>query len=292
MPHRAGRNELKPAQRLALSALNDGETGELTREQYQQLAGVSRSQAAYDLAELVERGVVERVGGGRSTRYRLARRSQPSQRHWTNERIRAALVELCAGRKTWPSAGDFKTAGHTDLYVAASRYGGIGFWASELGFERPGRAAQPQRRIQPMRPRLRWAAAGAALAAVLFTAAGAVLYPRHGTPARNAAGRQAEQAAAAGRTNAGRHAPAAASKQTRTTRRSTHRSTPRPSRQNGGSGYHAQLAVQRASTATHVVSRPRQTPAQPSTSSRGPAPLPPPPGSGTAAPAPLPPPQG
>ena len=72
MPHRAGRRELKPAQRLGLAALNEGTTNELTREQYQQLTGVSRSQAAYDLAELVETGLIERVGGGRSTRYRRA----------------------------------------------------------------------------------------------------------------------------------------------------------------------------------------------------------------------------
>ena len=70
MPHRAGRRDLKPAQRLGLAALNEGTTNELTREQYQQLTGVSRSQAAYDLAELVETGLIERVGGGRSTRYR------------------------------------------------------------------------------------------------------------------------------------------------------------------------------------------------------------------------------
>ena len=72
MPHRAGRRDLKPAQRLGLAALNEGTTNELTREQYQQLTGVSRSQAAYDLAELVETGLIERVGGGRSTRYRRA----------------------------------------------------------------------------------------------------------------------------------------------------------------------------------------------------------------------------
>ena len=112
MPHRAGRNELKPAQRAALAALNEGSAEELTRGEYQQLTGVSRSQAAYDLAELVDAGLLERLGGGRSTRYRRTRRSQPSHRRWTNERIRGALVEFCAGRTTWPSAGEFKAAGH------------------------------------------------------------------------------------------------------------------------------------------------------------------------------------
>ena len=31
--------------------------------------------------------------------------------------------------------------GHSDLYVAASRYGGISFWTNELGFSRPARRA-------------------------------------------------------------------------------------------------------------------------------------------------------
>lgn len=300
MPHRAGRSELKPAQRLALAALNEGETEELTREQYQQLTGVSRSQAAYDLAELVAGGVVERIGGGRSTRYRLARRSQPSQRHWTNERIRGALVDFCAGQKTWPSARDFKTAGHTDLYVAASRYGGIGFWAAELGFERPGRAAQPQQRVQPMRPRLRWAAAGAALAAVLFTVAGAVLYPWHGRPVRDAAAREAAHASSGAKvakpqariTARARTTTSNKAKRARSARRSGHTSLSSRRSQTSGSGYRAQLAVQRVQPAAPAVSQPRHEPAQRSSSSSGPMPLPPPPGSGTAAPAPLPPPPG
>ena len=186
MPHRAGRKELKPAQRLGLAALNEGTTNELTREQYQQLTGVSRSQAAYDLAELVEAGHVERVGGGRSTRYKRPPRSQSSQRHWTNERIRAGLADFCANRTTWPTAGDFKAGGHTDLYVAASRYGGIGFWASELGFSRTERVEQ-QRPARSIRPLLRLAPAGIAVAALLFGVTGAVTEPRHPAPIRLAA---------------------------------------------------------------------------------------------------------
>ena len=120
MPHRAGRNDLKPAQRLALAALSEETTEELTRGQYEQLTGVSRSQAAYDLAELVEGGLVERVGGGRSTRYRRPRRSQPSQRHWTNERIRAALVDL-PSRRPWHPPATSKATGptHRPMRLAA-----------------------------------------------------------------------------------------------------------------------------------------------------------------------------
>src|SRR5215210_1187065 len=143
VPQRAsnGRVEFKPAQKRVLAVLAEDGSGRLTRSQYEEIAGVSRSQAAYDVAELVDAGILERLGGGRATRYRLARRDRPGQRHWTNERIRDALADFCADRETWPSATEFKAAGHSDLYVAASRYGGIGFWATELGFPRPGRAA-------------------------------------------------------------------------------------------------------------------------------------------------------
>jgi len=49
-----GRFHLKPTQQHALASLTNGDSAELTRGHYQELAGVSRSQAAYDLAELVE----------------------------------------------------------------------------------------------------------------------------------------------------------------------------------------------------------------------------------------------
>src|SRR5919201_1877059 len=145
LPHAAvGSIQLKPAQQRAVSALTADPASELTRGQYEQLAGVSRSQAAYDLAELVEVGLLDRVGNGRATRYRLAREGG-AQRHWTSDRIRTELEAFCAGRNAWPSAADFKAAGRGDLYVAASRYGGIGHWAEALGFERSphGASAAP-----------------------------------------------------------------------------------------------------------------------------------------------------
>src|SRR5262249_46054258 len=139
MPPVSARQELKPAQQRALAFLQDGRETELTRGRYQDLGQVSRSQAAYDLAELVAAGVLERIGRGRSTRYVLAQHPNGTRRHWTSERIRAELASFCAERETWPSASEFKGAGHADLYVAASRYGGVGFWAAELGLARGAR---------------------------------------------------------------------------------------------------------------------------------------------------------
>ena len=138
--------QLKPAQQVALGALASGDAPDLTRARYEELTGVSRSQAAYDLAELVEAGLLVRVGAGRSTRYRLAPSSDSGRRRWTDDRIRAELSEFCSERATWPSAAEFRAAGRSDLYVAASRYGGIGFWAAELGFPRSERVRAPSRR--------------------------------------------------------------------------------------------------------------------------------------------------
>jgi hypothetical protein len=170
-----GRVQLKPAQQRVLDALPAG--ADLTRAQYEELAGVSRSQAAYDLAELVEAGILHRVGAGRATRYRLAREGG-GQRHWTSDRIRAELEAFCAAsaRQTWPSAAEFKAAGRGDLYVAASRYGGIAHWAEALGYRRPSRVATAMPGPPAPRRKLTWAAAGALAAIGLATAAGGMVF--------------------------------------------------------------------------------------------------------------------
>jgi hypothetical protein len=175
LPHAAvGPIQLKPTQQRAVAALTADPSSDITRSQYEKLAGVSRSQAAYDLAELVEGGILDRVGNGRATRYRLTREGG-SQRRWTSDRIRAELEAFCAGRKTWPSAADFKTAGRGDLYVAASRYGGVRHWAEMLGFARPSRSASAVRQRSLLRTRLVWAGGGALAALGLATAVGAIL---------------------------------------------------------------------------------------------------------------------
>jgi DNA-binding transcriptional ArsR family regulator len=301
LPQRAanGRVGLKPTQERVLAVLADRGSSQLTRGEYEEIAGVSRSQAAYDLAELVEAEVLERVGGGRATRYRLVRRDHPGQRRWTTERIRADLDRFCGGRKTWPSATEFKAAGRADLYVAASRYGGIAFWATELGFARPGRATPPQARVSAWRPRLRWAAGGAALAGALFATAGAVVFAWNDSPAQAP---QALHASSGGTAHANAPARTAARppqhkaaqakaranpKQTRTRTRTRQLTRP-PTTQTSTPTYHTELAVQRDSPATGNAS---STPRLESTrASSGPAPLAPPTGGGSGGPTPLPPP--
>lgn len=158
--------QLKTSQRLALDALARADATDLTRARYEELTGVSRSQAAYDLAELVEAGLLVKVGAGRATRYRLAQAAESGRRRWTDERIRTELSSFCADRTTWPSAAEFKAAGRSDLYVAASRYGGIGFWSAQLGFPRVERRSRTTTPLLPRRVAL-------ALAAVLAFALGA-----------------------------------------------------------------------------------------------------------------------
>lgn len=167
--------KLKPAQERALEALGGGQFQELTRARYEELTGVSRSQAAYDLADLVDAEILVRIGAGRATRYRLARETQTERRRWTGERIRAELTDFCAGREQWPSAQDFRRAGRSGLYVAASRYGGIGFWAAEMGFSRPARMATAEAHGHKRAPFGRRAAIVAAVAIVAAAGAAAIV---------------------------------------------------------------------------------------------------------------------
>jgi hypothetical protein len=207
--------QLKPGQQRAVAALTADPASDITRGQYEELAGVSRSQAAYDLAELVESGILDRVGKGRATRYRLAREGG-SHRRWTSDRIRTELEAFCAARKTWPSAADFKAAGRGDLYVAASRYGGIGHWADTLGFARPTRGTNAVREEPLLRARLVWAGGGALAALALATTVGAVLLTvRQGAPVATLAAQPRRAALTQGASDESIHSAAVQPRETR-----------------------------------------------------------------------------
>jgi hypothetical protein len=137
---------LKPTQEHVLAELGDSGADEFTRSTYEEIAHVSRSQAAYDLADLVKLGLVDRLGAGRATRYRLAREGDGRRRKWTPARIRDELERFCGERGHWPRAAEFREAGHGSLYLAASRYGGIEHWAAELGFSEAAPSAAAGRR--------------------------------------------------------------------------------------------------------------------------------------------------
>ena len=63
-------------------------------------------------------------------------------RLWTDERIRTDLEAFCRGRCAWPTQREFVAAGSGRLYKAASRRGGVAYWASELGLSRRGEPVQ------------------------------------------------------------------------------------------------------------------------------------------------------
>ena len=287
MPRRGstGRIQLKPTQERALAAMQGMGSAPLTRGRYEELAGVSRSQAAYDLAELVEAGILERIGGGRSTRYRLAVKERPGRRHWTNDRIRTALEEFCSGRKTWPSASAFRGAGRSDLYVAASRYGGIAFWARELGLTRSDEAAPRAKVRRRRRPSLRWAGAAAVAATLLVTLGGARLQEQQGgteqlsvaAPTADFLRQLARRSPDARRAQA----PARRAERPRVSRRASSATRRGPEGQSTGRSDSNQLAVQRGTPRTTLS-------ATPAASSGGPPPLPSPSGGGASTPQPLP----
>jgi hypothetical protein len=186
---------LKPAQRRVLADLAERGADELTRAEYERIGLVSRSQAAYDLAELVQMGLLERIGSGRATQYRRTHPGAGRKRKWTEERIRTELEAFCAGRSDWPRAHDFKSAGRGDLYLAASRYGGIESWAAELGFEDETETpaqVPPQRRSPSIRrPAARAARPAVASAAGLALVLVALLGLGSGAPAPHLAATEA-----------------------------------------------------------------------------------------------------
>jgi hypothetical protein len=62
--------------------------------------------------------------------------ARPAQRFWTMDRIREELERFCAGRVVWPTEREFVHAGQRPLYGAASRNGGVAWWADLLGLAR------------------------------------------------------------------------------------------------------------------------------------------------------------
>ena len=66
----------------------------------------------------------------------VPRAAAAKPRRWTDETIRAGLIEFCGNRERWPSEREFTEAGLRPLYVAASRHGGVARWADELGLRR------------------------------------------------------------------------------------------------------------------------------------------------------------
>lgn len=73
----------------------------------------------------------------RHFKVRRHRGASPGRRAiWTEQRIWQDLEAFCAGREVWPTEREFVDAGKRNLYSAASRKGGIGYWADQVGLPR------------------------------------------------------------------------------------------------------------------------------------------------------------
>lgn len=132
---------LTATQERALASLRLEGRREFTRRDWEVAAGVGRSSAGEDLAQLVRHGVLVPRGAGAASRYAFSGAVQSRQRsfrpgppaRWTDTAIERELREFVRGRTQWPSPDEFRRAGKGGLYAAASRAGGIARWRRAVG---------------------------------------------------------------------------------------------------------------------------------------------------------------
>jgi Fic family protein len=132
--------QLTPSQQRALTRLRIAGLREFKRGEYEGAAGVGRTTAIIDLQALVSHGMLLVRGRGPSTRYAFpgAVQSEGTQGpgrplRWTDALIELELRRYLGDRVDWPRRGDFHADGRGDLYMAASRHGGIARWRQMLG---------------------------------------------------------------------------------------------------------------------------------------------------------------
>jgi site-specific DNA recombinase len=83
-----------------------------------------------------------------SRRIATTRPATCSRGYWTDPRIRAALVSLLDGRRTWPTRRELSALGYDGLYGAMARRGRRA-WESEFGFAGRAGLAGPTRWSEP-----------------------------------------------------------------------------------------------------------------------------------------------
>jgi Fic family protein len=131
--------QLTAGQERGLTALRLQGRREFTRREFEEEARVGRTVATDGLRALVQHGVLQTRGSGPNTRYAFAgpiaatgtRRGRPPT--WTDERIARELRVFLANHDGWPSPKAFRAAGHSALYSAAARAGGIARWRRMFG---------------------------------------------------------------------------------------------------------------------------------------------------------------
>ncbi|MEA2296158.1 MAG: hypothetical protein QOE86_3797 [Solirubrobacteraceae bacterium] len=143
---RGERVQLTYKQQKALTALVISNRVEFKRRDYEEAGGIARTAASLDLGMLSDVGVLRRVGGGATRRYRFA--TVPAgnpwagpaigrPRAWNDDRIGRELEALVAGSGRFPTIKQFDEAGVRPLYNAIQRRGGSAEWAERLGITPP-----------------------------------------------------------------------------------------------------------------------------------------------------------
>jgi Fic family protein len=151
---RGDRAQLKPSQQDALSGFRVRGISEFRRADYESAARVPKATAVRELNELIDIGLLRRVGEGSSRRYQLVGAAQANPwagrgggrpKTWTDDRIETELRELVGNRTRFPARKEFEAAGLGGLYLAVVRNGGTRRWAAVLGLDAPkrGRRREP-----------------------------------------------------------------------------------------------------------------------------------------------------
>ncbi len=136
----SGQLQLTPSQQRALTRLRIEGLREFKRGEYEHAAGVGRTAATVELQLLVRHGMLLVRGRGPSTSYLFPGVVRSEKVHgpgrplrWTDALIERELRGYLGDRVDWPRRAEFRAAGRGDLYMAASRHGGIARWRQMLG---------------------------------------------------------------------------------------------------------------------------------------------------------------
>jgi cell filamentation protein, protein adenylyltransferase len=145
--------QLKNSQQAALSDFRLRGVSEFARADYEAATDVPRATAVREINELLEMGLVKRVGDGRTRRYQLVGAAQANPwagrgggrpKSWTDERIDTELRAFVGDREEFPTRSEFVDTGHSGLYLAVVRNGGTGRWSERLGIGAPRRGGRPR----------------------------------------------------------------------------------------------------------------------------------------------------
>jgi hypothetical protein len=148
---RGSRAQLKLSHQNALGGFRLRGVTEFSRADYEEVADVPKATAVREINELVEIGLIRRIGEGSGRRYRLVGAAQANPwagrgggrpKSWTDDRIDSELRAFVGDRGQFPTRKEFQDSGLGGLYLAVVRNGGTRRWADVLGVAPPTRGGR------------------------------------------------------------------------------------------------------------------------------------------------------